>query len=62
MDFREEKNIKRNDFLQLLIQLKNKGKLEDVDEGLTEKEKEKSDSKCYSTEYIRASLMLLINI
>lgn len=34
MDSREEKNIKRNDFMQLCIQLKNKGKLEDVNDGL----------------------------
>jgi len=32
VDYREEKNIKRNDFMQLLIQLKNKGKLDDVDD------------------------------
>nr|ABN80240.1 cytochrome P450 [Liposcelis bostrychophila] len=32
MDYREQNNVKRNDFMQLLIQLKNKGKLDDVDE------------------------------
>lgn len=31
--FREQNNVKRNDFLQLLIQLKSKGYLEDNDEG-----------------------------
>jgi len=30
IDLREEKNIKRNDFMQLLIQLKNNGKLDDT--------------------------------
>ena len=28
-DYREKNNVKRNDFLQLLIQLKNKGFLDD---------------------------------
>ena len=32
MDYREKNNVQRNDFMQLLIQLKNKGKLDDVDE------------------------------
>ena len=31
MDYRETNNVKRNDFMDLLIQLKNKGKLDDVD-------------------------------
>jgi len=31
MNYREENKIRRNDFLDLLIQLKNKGKLEDVE-------------------------------
>lgn len=31
MKYREENNVKRNDFLQLLIQLIKIGKLEDVD-------------------------------
>lgn len=31
MDYREQNNVRRNDFMDLLIQLKNKGKLEDVD-------------------------------
>jgi len=35
IDLREEKNIKRNDFMQLLIQLKNKGKLDDVNDGFS---------------------------
>lgn len=34
MDYREKNNITRNDFLQLLIQLKNKGKIDDADEGI----------------------------
>lgn len=29
--FRESKGVERNDFMQLLIQLKNKGTIEDVD-------------------------------
>lgn len=32
IDFREKNNVKRNDFMQLLIQLKNKGYIDDVDE------------------------------
>lgn len=32
MDFRKNEKVKRNDFMQLLIQLKDKGELEDVDE------------------------------
>lgn len=39
MDYREQNNIKRNDFLQLLIQLKNKGQIEDVDDDEEGKEK-----------------------
>lgn len=31
MEFRELNNVKRNDFMDLLIQLKNKGRLDDVD-------------------------------
>lgn len=31
MDYREENNVRRHDFMDLLIQLKNKGKLDDVD-------------------------------
>lgn len=42
MDYREEGNITRNDFMQLLIQLKNKGKLDDADDGLTGNEKSNS--------------------
>jgi hypothetical protein len=29
VSYREKNNIKRNDFMQLLIQIKNKGKVED---------------------------------
>lgn len=31
IDYREKNNVQRNDFMQLLIQLKNKGKIEDAD-------------------------------
>lgn len=36
MDYREKNNIRRNDFMDLLIQLKNKGKLDDVDGDVSE--------------------------
>ena len=46
MDYREKNNIKKNDFLQLLIQLKNKGEIEDVDEAKSgNKEKNENKSK-----------------
>lgn len=32
MDYRENNNVKRNDFLQLLLQLKKCGQLSDVDQ------------------------------
>lgn len=32
MDYREKNNVKRNDVMQLLIQLKNKGVIDDVDD------------------------------
>lgn len=35
IDYREENNVQRNDFMQLLIELKNKGKIEDPDEPTT---------------------------
>lgn len=31
VDYREKNDVKRNDVLQLLIQLKNKGYIDDVD-------------------------------
>lgn len=31
MDYREKNDVKRNDVMQLLIQLKNKGYIDDVD-------------------------------
>lgn len=37
VDYREKNNIKRNDFLQLLIQLKNQGQLDEDENGMTEK-------------------------
>lgn len=39
MDYREKNDVKRNDFMQLLIQLKNKGQLEDVDDDKESKAK-----------------------
>lgn len=36
IDAREKGNIKRRDFMDLLIQLKNKGKIEDVDSKTSE--------------------------
>ena len=49
MDYRDKNNVKRNDFLQLLMQLKNKGEIEDVDEGKREnKENNENKSKCNS--------------
>ncbi|XP_053670575.1 probable cytochrome P450 6a14 [Anopheles nili] len=33
VDYRESNNVKRNDFMNLLIQIKNKGRLDDTDDG-----------------------------
>ena len=41
VDYREKNNIKRNDVLQLLIQLKNKGYIDDAESV----DKEMSESK-----------------
>lgn len=45
MDYRELNDVKRNDFMQLLIQLKNKGYIEDVDSNKTESEETESKLK-----------------
>jgi cytochrome P450 family 6 len=38
MDFRETNNVSRNDFMQLLIELKNKGKVQDDEPAKSEEE------------------------
>lgn len=51
VEYREKNNVRRNDFLQLLIDLKNKGKIEDVDAKYEKKEEEKiiEGKTCYMT-------------
>ena len=41
VEYREKNNVRRNDFLQLLIELKNKGSVEDVDLKYQKEEQEK---------------------
>lgn len=43
MDYREEKKIQRNDFLQLLIQLMKKGNLDDQENSSAVNEKAESE-------------------
>lgn len=46
IDYREKNQVKRNDFMQLLIQLKNKGKIDDVDDLKNEKETKTESKSC----------------
>lgn len=45
MDYREKNGIKRNDFLQLVLELKNKGKLSETDETANGEAKDKDKGK-----------------
>lgn len=45
IQYREKNNVQRNDFMQLLIELKNKGKIEDSDVYKHDGDKEYEDCK-----------------
>lgn len=55
---RERNNVKRNDFIQCLIQLRNTGKISDNDDNLWKSETVSSDFKSMSIEQCAAQVFL----